>query len=654
MCNLPPKFHSVCRLCLSFCGDNCSDVKLPIFDRDKDKSRLSEMIMANLSIMVSPEDLLPQVVCGGCAHKLDEFHTFRELSHKSERLLEQFLQYANSLSGPKEEVLNITAAKLEEIIKPLSDTDYEDDLKHKYAEIGSPDSTEEMKNLESRQAAVTLLQIKNYDPSKYAVKQEEEPHIMFNSVQSLPPSDRAREVMHCNSVIDIINKAVAVARETDESQKYPSKYTGGAAEYQHEYPDEQYAYSASQHVASPTSNDDHDNKEMDLSLYSSVKNEPNEQTDQQDREHTNTYFHGALAHKTNFVDEYKQHIFGRNKIKTSKENSSVYEDCSRSSSGSDPDRLQMDISQMSQDDPEETQSARSTQSSPQPAMEHEQDKESLWQALHRQNGRSGEATQLLRRLINSKQLGMTVSPLRTPASPLSSTLQQPINGSVSPNGEWTSSGRGSSVAGTARRKQSFPARAQPIMAVDPPATNAQWPQTASENQEPPEGSSTPGGAGSGRSGPRVELSCSNCGTHTTTIWRRDARGEMVCNACGLYFKLHGVPRPTAMRRDTIHTRRRRPRHDGKHTKSKSRRSGGGAGGAACEAGEGAGSGGEGAEEAVLQALRRQLQPHLLAALHARTARPSHHHEQVGISAPEYDEAPLNLVASHVAAAEETH
>lgn len=52
MCNLPPKFHSVCRLCLSFCGDNCSDVKLPIFDRDKDKSRLSDMIMTYLSIMV--------------------------------------------------------------------------------------------------------------------------------------------------------------------------------------------------------------------------------------------------------------------------------------------------------------------------------------------------------------------------------------------------------------------------------------------------------------------------------------------------------------------------------------------------------------------------------------------------------------------------
>ncbi|KAJ8728034.1 hypothetical protein PYW08_016419 [Mythimna loreyi] len=520
-----------------------------------------------------------------------------------------------------------------------------------------------MKNLESRQAAVTLLQIKNYDPSKYAVKQEDEPHIMFNSVQSLPPSDRAREVMHCNTVIDIISKAVAVAqRENEESQKYPPNYTGvidrthapsAADSYTHEYADEQYAYPA-QAAASPVSPDDHDNKEMDLSLYSSVKNEPHEQTDQQ--EHTNTYFHGALTHKTNFVDEYKQHVFGRAKMKTTKENSSVYEDCSRSSSGSDPDRLQMDISQMSQDDPEETQSARSTQSSPQPPMEHEQDKESLWQALHRQNGRSGEATQLLRRLINSKQLGMTVSPLRTSASPLSSTMQQPNNGAVSPNGEWHSSGRGSSVAGTARRKQSCPARAQPLMAVDPPATNTQWPQTASENQEPPEASSTPGGTGSARSAPRVELSCSNCGTHTTTIWRRDTRGEMVCNACGLYFKLHGVPRPTAMRRDTIHTRRRRPRHDGKHTKSKSRRSaGGGGGGGACSPTSGAGSGGEGAEEAVLAALRRQLQPHLLAALHAhntRTARP--HQEQVGINAPEYDEAPLNLVASHVAAAEESH
>ncbi|XP_036321357.1 uncharacterized protein LOC118735612 [Rhagoletis pomonella] len=68
-----------------------------------------------------------------------------------------------------------------------------------------------------------------------------------------------------------------------------------------------------------------------------------------------------------------------------------------------------------------------------------------------------------------------------------------------------------------------------------------------------------------------DMSCSNCGTLTTTIWRRSIRGEMVCNACGLYFKLHGVNRPHSMRRDTIHTRRRRPKECEK-SKKKNKRS----------------------------------------------------------------------------------
>jgi hypothetical protein len=28
-------------------------------------------------------------------------------------------------------------------------------------------------------------------------------------------------------------------------------------------------------------------------------------------------------------------------------------------------------------------------------------------------------------------------------------------------------------------------------------------------------------------------------------------GEPVCNACGLYYKLHGVNRPLAMKKDSI-------------------------------------------------------------------------------------------------------
>jgi hypothetical protein len=39
---------------------------------------------------------------------------------------------------------------------------------------------------------------------------------------------------------------------------------------------------------------------------------------------------------------------------------------------------------------------------------------------------------------------------------------------------------------------------------------------------------------------RTGVSCANCNTNTTTLWRRNNNGEPVCNACGLYFKLHGV------------------------------------------------------------------------------------------------------------------
>ncbi|VVD05505.1 unnamed protein product [Leptidea sinapis] len=35
---------------------------------------------------------------------------------------------------------------------------------------------------------------------------------------------------------------------------------------------------------------------------------------------------------------------------------------------------------------------------------------------------------------------------------------------------------------------------------------------------------------------RPGMECSNCKTTTTSLWRRNAHGETVCNACGLYYK----------------------------------------------------------------------------------------------------------------------
>ena len=48
--------------------------------------------------------------------------------------------------------------------------------------------------------------------------------------------------------------------------------------------------------------------------------------------------------------------------------------------------------------------------------------------------------------------------------------------------------------------------------------------------------------------------CSNCHALKTPLWRKDPQGNTLCNACGLFLKLHGTTRPLSLKTDVIKKR----------------------------------------------------------------------------------------------------
>ncbi|KAK2626461.1 hypothetical protein QTJ16_003636 [Diplocarpon rosae] len=63
-----------------------------------------------------------------------------------------------------------------------------------------------------------------------------------------------------------------------------------------------------------------------------------------------------------------------------------------------------------------------------------------------------------------------------------------------------------------------------------------------------------GAAAQGENG--LPTTCTNCFTQTTPLWRRNPEGHPLCNACGLFLKLHGVVRPLSLKTDVIKKRNR--------------------------------------------------------------------------------------------------
>jgi hypothetical protein len=54
----------------------------------------------------------------------------------------------------------------------------------------------------------------------------------------------------------------------------------------------------------------------------------------------------------------------------------------------------------------------------------------------------------------------------------------------------------------------------------------------------------------------LPVTCKNCFTQNTPLWRRGAEGIPMCNACGLFRRLHGTDRPLSLKTDVIKKRKR--------------------------------------------------------------------------------------------------
>ncbi|KAJ7073392.1 hypothetical protein B0H15DRAFT_792889 [Mycena belliarum] len=52
--------------------------------------------------------------------------------------------------------------------------------------------------------------------------------------------------------------------------------------------------------------------------------------------------------------------------------------------------------------------------------------------------------------------------------------------------------------------------------------------------------------------------CFNCHAQSTSVWRRSKTGAKLCNACGLYARLRGRDRPLSLNRNKIRPRGRHP------------------------------------------------------------------------------------------------
>ncbi|XP_044008984.1 transcription factor elt-2-like isoform X2 [Aphidius gifuensis] len=517
-------------------------VKLSIFEEEGTQRNYADKILTCLSIAVNNGDNLPPIICHRCVYKLDVLHNFREVSNKSDVILKQYLEYAKQFSTPDNQENYQSTAK---ITDPTPQQTFIELNKTLFSE-----------NI--NQNILPQTQSHNIELRKK------------NNVEDNNEDDKDNDDHDDDEDVDDDN--VKNSKESDNIKCEPD--------------DDTYSNSTDPDRLEIEDRDDNDNIDADENGYDMT-----------------------ISKKIKLNDDNNYHD---NNSKINSPNQSP-------------------VNRM--DTPESNCSDTNI----------DQEATKLWQALANNrsleitrtngeklnNGFTGEATNLLRSLINNRQIGITavdsdrVSPQikfyrdtqgtvieRTDCSILGNrtNIQSLENKSASMDSNPSSPASVGRKETKGRRKQSYPSKAPTSPDVmnysnditDEQALNfASWSNTLKgkvDDQKQQFDSQ------SGNMTKKVDMSCTNCGTMTTTIWRRNMKGEMVCNACGLYWKLHGINRPVTMRRDTIHTRRRRPKGE-KPTRHRKK-----------EQSIPSQTDQMDAESAdMLAALRRQIQPHLMMA-----------------------------------------
>ena len=130
-----------------------------------------------------------------------------------------------------------------------------------------------------------------------------------------------------------------------------------------------------------------------------------------------------------------------------------------------------------------------------------------------------------------------------------------------PSGQLRANGSSVSVSDIQQRGEDL-RRGKVPRTISTPALTHQSQGPSSVTSPAPSGFSSRAPSRPGSPGPKgmdpngAPTTCTNCFTQTTPLWRRNPEGNPLCNACGLFLKLHGVVRPLSLKTDVIKKRNR--------------------------------------------------------------------------------------------------